>query len=61
MADDVDFATDRIEKETSKTLEQFKGYQIPEGKEGNCDTCGEWSSRLIGGMCAPCRDKYEVK
>ena len=25
---------------------------------GECDLCGEWASHLVGGVCAPCRDKY---
>lgn len=34
--------------------------QIPEGNPGECDTCGEWTSRLVLGVCAPCRDKYKL-
>jgi hypothetical protein len=30
------------------------------GKPGDCDMCGEWSGRLISGVCAPCRDKYKL-
>lgn len=58
----ADFA-DRASQYTEEAYERRdkKSYEIPTGKKGDCDTCGEWSSRLIGGMCAPCRDKYGLK
>ncbi len=34
--------------------------EIPPGYAGECDLCGEHSCRLIGGTCAPCRDKYKL-
>lgn len=34
--------------------------QLDPGKPGECDFCGEWSGRLISGVCAPCRDKYRL-
>lgn len=33
---------------------------IPPGSPGECDMCGEWSGRLVGAACAPCRDKYKL-
>lgn len=30
------------------------------GEPGECDYCGEWSGRIVGGACAPCRDKYRL-
>lgn len=33
---------------------------IPPGVAGDCDLCGEYSGRLIGGACAPCREKYKL-
>lgn len=33
---------------------------IRPGVAGDCDMCGEYSSRLIEGACAPCRDKYQL-
>jgi hypothetical protein len=33
---------------------------IPRGEPGECDKCGEESPRLVGGHCAPCRDKYKL-
>ena len=64
MADDADRAGDEME-----TLERLRNsrfqdpstkYVIPEGDSGDCELCGEWSARLVGGACAPCRDKYKL-
>ncbi len=30
------------------------------GVAGDCWRCGEWSSRLVGEACAPCRDRYKL-
>ena len=35
-----------------------KAAAIPAGNSGECELCGAWSGRLVGGACAPCRDKY---
>lgn len=35
-----------------------KAAEIPPGNPGECDTCGEYSGRLVNGACAWCRDKY---
>lgn len=34
--------------------------KLDPGCEGDCDLCGEWTSRLIDGACAPCRDRYKL-
>jgi hypothetical protein len=31
-------------------------FDIPVGEAGECCECEEYSPRLIGGKCAPCRD-----
>lgn len=36
-------------------------YVIPPGKPGDCELCGRWSGRLIGGCCAPCRERYRLE
>ena len=56
MADEVDKANDRIEQELKATIDNIPPL-IP-GKPGDCDMCGNWSGRLVKGVCAPCRDKY---
>jgi hypothetical protein len=33
---------------------------MPKGVAGECWSCGEHSLRLVGGACAPCRDKYKL-
>lgn len=39
---------------------QDKPLQLDPGKPGDCEFCGEWSIRLVKGVCAPCRDKYKL-
>jgi hypothetical protein len=39
---------------------RYQAARIPVGTAGDCDLCGEWSARLVGGVCAPCRDKYRL-
>lgn len=33
---------------------------IPAGTAGECDLCGEHSSRLVNGACCACRDHYRL-
>ena len=56
--DIVDLAQIEIEREEDRRKRER--YELPEGKEGECDMCGEWSGRLVEGVCAPCRDKYKL-
>lgn len=53
--DDADVTQRRIERE--EELMKKPPYELPEGKPGDCDLCGEWSGRLVVGVCAPCRDR----
>ena len=55
MADQVDIANERIERE--EAARKPDPYVIAPGNAGDCDLCGEWSGRLIDGACAPCRDR----
>jgi len=62
MADDVDKQLDRegpIEEAMIRKA-MAKAADIPKGKPGDCDLCGEWFSRLVDGACARCRDKYKL-
>lgn len=62
MADDVDRAQRHIEAEDRARNEAIrKAAQIPAGKAGDCDLCGSHSMRLVGGACAPCRDRYGLE
>lgn len=59
MADQADVAGEEIDREISLAISKIDG-EIQPGIPGDCDLCGEWSGRLIGGACAPCRDKYRL-
>jgi hypothetical protein len=62
MSDDVDIASDRTQLAIdAKVKEISDAAKLDKGTEGDCDLCGEWTSRLIGGACAPCRDRYKLK
>ena len=58
MTDVIDDANDRNLADTDRAIAaaRAKADKIPEGKPGDCDFCGEWCGRLVGGACAPCRD-----
>lgn len=57
--DDIDRAQMRALNDTAAAIAQA-ARDIPPGEPGECDLCGEWSGRLIGGACAPCRDKHKL-
>ena len=61
--DESDYANDLAMKtiDIAIQLQRQKAAQIPEGRPGECDICGEWSGRLVNDVCAPCRDKYKLK
>jgi hypothetical protein len=62
MADDADRADERMTPLLDSVVEDARrvAAQIPVGNPGDCDLCGEHSMRLVGGVCAPCRDKYHL-
>lgn len=57
--DEVDITQERAEAALEAHLANLRrqAQAMPEGKPGECDLCGEWSGRLVKGVCAPCRDK----
>ena len=55
--DEADKAQQIIEEQLQAAIDAARGI-IPPGEPGDCDLCGEWSGRLVGGVCAPCRDRY---
>ena len=59
MSDIIDAASEREEAQRQEAIQQCR-HELPPGKPGECDMCGEWSGRLIFGVCAPCRDKYRL-
>lgn len=62
MSDEADTANEYIERRESEALKaiQAKRLEQPVGVEGDCDLCGEYMLRLVGGACAPCRDRYKL-
>lgn len=44
------------EQALTDALDQNRG-EIEPGKPGDCEICGEWTGRLVRGVCAPCRDR----
>ena len=59
MADEADIANDYAERELARAISAARG-DIQPGVAGECEQCGEESKRLIGGVCAPCRDRYRL-
>jgi hypothetical protein len=55
MTDDADRA--QATAEQLEALQKRAPYVLAAGVPGDCQTCGEWSGRLVEGMCAPCRDR----
>ena len=62
MADEIDRANDTAEAATERAIAAARAaaMDIPVGKAGPCDMCGETTTRLVGGACAPCRDKWRL-
>lgn len=60
MADVADISHQRMEREQMlrDQARPIDPYQPPAGKPGDCDLCGDWFGRLVGGVCAPCRDRH---
>lgn len=59
MANEGDLAHEMEEYHREVSLSQVP-REIPKGRPGECDLCGEWSGRLVRGACAPCRDRYRL-
>ncbi len=59
MADDIDRAQEREQIATDDAIRRAS-KEIPAGRPGDCDICGEWSARLVSGACAPCRDRFKL-
>lgn len=62
MADIIDEANDHRDKEEAARVQAVRerAEKIPAGVAGDCDMCGSWSGRLVGGACARCRDRYKL-
>lgn len=62
MSDEIDAAQIREQEVTERALATARAMvaKIQKGEPGECSRCGEESPRLVGGVCAPCRDKYKL-
>ena len=58
MADEFDRASAREQEERDAALAatRLAAAAMPKGEPGECDHCGEYFARLVGGMCGFCRD-----
>lgn len=57
--DEADISAERAAKE-AEAIARLEPFKLIPGRPGDCDMCGEWSGRLVGGVCPPCRDKYKM-
>lgn len=57
--DEIDMAQQREQEDRDRAI-RAAAHHIPAGVAGECEYCAEWSGRLIGGACAPCRDRYRL-
>lgn len=62
MSDIIDQANDRAEADAERliAIARKDAEQIPAGTPGVCDMCGEFTTRLVRGACAPCRDRWRL-
>lgn len=60
MADEIDLACEQEEKYREAALAAHKPVPMDPGKPGDCDLCGDYFTRLVGGACGFCRDKYKL-
>lgn len=60
MADIVDIAQEYEELERQETIAAIQFNPLVPGEPGDCDFCGRWVGRLVGGACGFCRDKYKL-
>lgn len=58
---DLASTLEELHKEDAIKKIRDNAAKIPEGVPGECEHCGYYYTRLIGGNCAGCRDKYKLK
>ena len=58
MSDEIDQTNDRVEIENDRKIAAIRAAaaDIPDGRPGECESCGLESKRLVNDLCAPCRD-----
>ena len=60
MVDIVDRGNDRAQEILDDNLAAVPKPGVISSNPGDCDLCGRWSGRLVGGVCAPCRDRWKL-
>lgn len=61
MPDEIDKTLEREAHIDQLNIERCRQQaNLDPGKPGDCELCGEWSGRLITGVCAPCRDRHKL-
>lgn len=55
MSDEVDIANDIAEIHLQELIAKAK-VPMATGYAGECDDCGDFTPRLVDGLCSPCRD-----
>lgn len=60
--DVIDRGNERAQQILDAEIDEarYRAQHIPAGVPGDCERCGGWSGRLVGGVCAPCRDQYRL-
>jgi len=58
MTDLFDRASEKEQTERDSALASVRAAaaRMPAGEPGECDECGEYFARLVGGLCGFCRD-----
>ena len=62
MSDEIDLQQERDAEPERRRLQAIRSQAaaIPVGEPGICEWCDCESPRLVGGACAPCRDKHKL-
>lgn len=60
--DDADISSHKMDILDSAAVDEIrrKVASIPLGHQGECNLCGEFSPRLVNGVCARCRDRHKL-
>ena len=58
----IDRANDKAQSDLDAAAAEirYQAQHMPAGEPGYCSKCGEYSARLVGKVCAPCRDYYRL-
>lgn len=59
--DEADMAEQRIEEAVSDGISEASRAvaAMPIGEPGECNGCGNYFQRTVGGYCGHCRDKFK--